>query len=158
MGFYLHLLLKFSPQLKLVCLVTDKVVCLPLKWATSQPNTGLHPRRGLVSFLLTRKPLLSYCTPGHCCSHRSSYLSMITPQPQVKASGPSPSVTAGKMGLASKCTNFNLLYCSASSGSWWWTGKPGVLQSMGLQRVRHDWATKLNLNWSATVWFNYLQL
>ena len=34
----------------------------------------------------------------------------------------------------------------ASSGSWWWTGKPGVLQSMGLQRVRHDWATELN--WS----------
>ena len=32
------------------------------------------------------------------------------------------------------------------SGSWWWTGKPGVLQSMGLQRVRHDWATELN--WS----------
>ena len=28
--------------------------------------------------------------------------------------------------------------------SWWWTGKPGVLQSMGSQRVRHDWATELN--------------
>ena len=32
----------------------------------------------------------------------------------------------------------------ASSGSRWWTGKPSVLQSMGLQRVRHDWAAKLN--------------
>ena len=32
----------------------------------------------------------------------------------------------------------------ASSGSWWWTGKPGVLQSMGSQRVRHDWETELN--------------
>ena len=30
------------------------------------------------------------------------------------------------------------------SGSWWWTGKPGVLQFMGSQRVRHDWATELN--------------
>ena len=28
----------------------------------------------------------------------------------------------------------------ASSGSWWWAGKPGVLQSMGSKRVRHDWA------------------
>ena len=28
-------------------------------------------------------------------------------------------------------------------GSWWWTGMPGVLQSMGLQRVRHGWATEL---------------
>ena len=30
------------------------------------------------------------------------------------------------------------------SRSWWWTGRPGVLQSMGSQRVRHDWATELN--------------
>ena len=34
----------------------------------------------------------------------------------------------------------------ASSRSWWWTGKPGELQSMGSQRVRHDWATELNWN------------
>ena len=32
----------------------------------------------------------------------------------------------------------------ASSGSWWWTGRPGVLQFMGSQRVGHDWATELN--------------
>ena len=31
-----------------------------------------------------------------------------------------------------------------NSRSWWWTGKPGVLQSMWLQRVRHEWATELN--------------
>ena len=30
------------------------------------------------------------------------------------------------------------------SGSWWWTGKPGVLQTMGSQRVGHDWETELN--------------
>ena len=30
-----------------------------------------------------------------------------------------------------------------SSRSWWWTGKSGVLQAMGLQRVGHDWATEL---------------
>ena len=32
----------------------------------------------------------------------------------------------------------------AGSGNWWWTGRPGVLQSMGLQRVGHDWVTELN--------------
>ena len=32
----------------------------------------------------------------------------------------------------------------ASSGSWWWTGKPGVLQSMGVQRVGHNSGTELN--------------
>ena len=39
----------------------------------------------------------------------------------------------------------------ASSGSWWWTGRPGVLQSMGSQRVGHNWVTGLNwteLNWT----------
>ena len=30
------------------------------------------------------------------------------------------------------------------SGSWWWTGRPGVLWFMELQRVGHDWATELN--------------
>ena len=29
-------------------------------------------------------------------------------------------------------------------GSWWWTGRPGELSSMGLQTVRHDWATEWN--------------
>ena len=28
--------------------------------------------------------------------------------------------------------------------SWWWTGKPGVLRSMGSQRVGHNWGTELN--------------
>ena len=32
----------------------------------------------------------------------------------------------------------------ASSGGWWWTRMPVVLQSMGLQRVRQDWGTGLN--------------
>ena len=43
----------------------------------------------------------------------------------------------------------------ASSGSWWWTGKPGVLQFMGSQRDRHDWATELN--WSKrSQWKDYI--
>ena len=28
-----------------------------------------------------------------------------------------------------------------NSGGWWWTGKPGVFQSIGSQRVRHDWVS-----------------
>ena len=34
-----------------------------------------------------------------------------------------------------------------NSGSWWWTGRPGVLQSMGSQKVGHDWMTELNWLW-----------
>ena len=36
-----------------------------------------------------------------------------------------------------------------NSGSWWWTGRPGVLWFMGSQRVEHDWAT--DLIWSDQV-------
>ena len=31
-----------------------------------------------------------------------------------------------------------------NSRSWWWTGRPGVLQSMGSQRVKNNWVTELN--------------
>ena len=33
-----------------------------------------------------------------------------------------------------------------NSGSWWWTARHSVLQSMGSQRVRHDWTTELKTN------------
>ena len=45
------------------------------------------------------------------------------------------------------------------SGSWWWTGKPGMLQSMGLQRVRHNWVTELKtINYSASWYMTFLCL
>ena len=37
-----------------------------------------------------------------------------------------------------------------SSGSWWWTGRPGVLQSIGSQIGGHNWVTELN--WTDTVY------
>ena len=36
------------------------------------------------------------------------------------------------------------IWVLVSSGSWWWTGRPGVLQSMGSQTAGHEWATELN--------------
>ena len=36
-----------------------------------------------------------------------------------------------------------------NSGSWWWTGRPGVLRFMGSKRVGHDWATDL-------IWYSFL--
>ena len=32
-----------------------------------------------------------------------------------------------------------------AQGSWWWTGRPGMMWFMGSQRFRQDWATELNL-------------
>ena len=42
-------------------------------------------------------------------------------------------------------------WVSVNSGSWWWTGRPGVLWFMGSQRVRHDWVTDL-------IWSDHLNL
>ena len=47
-------------------------------------------------------------------------------------------------GWISSLTQWTWVWLSPKS--WWWTGKPGVLQSMGLQKVRQDWVTELN--WS----------
>ena len=47
-------------------------------------------------------------------------------------------------------------WISANSGCWWWPGKPGVLQSTGSQRVRHDWATELNWWLIANIFRNLL--
>ena len=38
-------------------------------------------------------------------------------------------------------------WVGVNSGSWWWTGRPGVLRFMGLQGVRHDWENELNWTW-----------
>ena len=44
------------------------------------------------------------------------------------------------------------------SGSWWWTGRPGVLQFMGSQRVGHDWVTELNSAYKLNKQGDYIQL
>ena len=50
-------------------------------------------------------------------------------------------------GWMASLTQWTLVW--VDSGSWWWTGRPGVLRFMGLQRVGHDWATELN--WTQSV-------
>jgi len=47
-----------------------------------------------------------------------------------------------------------------NSGSWWWTGRIGMLWFMGSQRVGHDWATELNwTDWLMSIYiYIYLQV
>ena len=45
------------------------------------------------------------------------------------------------------------------SGSWWWTGRPGALRFMRLQRVGNDWVTELNWrDWHCAEMFVYVIL
>ena len=42
------------------------------------------------------------------------------------------------------CRILSVQWVWVNSGSWWWTGRPGVLWFMGSQGVGHDWANELN--------------
>ena len=44
------------------------------------------------------------------------------------------------------------------SRSWWWTGRPGMLQSMGLQRVGHNWVTELNCPLISRNHYNWFEI
>ena len=46
-------------------------------------------------------------------------------------------------------------WVAASSGSWWWTGRPGMLKFMGSQKDGHDWATELN--WTSMMKLRWYQ-
>ena len=58
----------------------------------------------------------------------------------------------GLMASQNQCT-----WVWVNSRSWWWTGRPGMLQSMGLQRVRHDcYWTELNCHRSSKSETHYI--
>ena len=51
----------------------------------------------------------------------------------------------GRDGRMASLTQWTWVW--ANSRNWWWTGKPGVLQPIGLQRVGYDWATEQQQKW-----------
>ena len=56
----------------------------------------------------------------------------------------------GRDGWIASLTQWTWVW--ASSGRWWWTRKPGVLQSMRLKNVRQDWVTE----WKQTIVFHFI--
>ena len=67
----------------------------------------------------------------------SRYRTWFEPRhPDIQASIISPSTVRSPLN--------SLFLTFMDSGSWWWTGRPGVLRFMGSQGVGHDWATELN--------------
>ena len=59
--------------------------------------------------------------------------------------------TTGRHGWMASPTQWTWVWLD--SGGWWWTGRPGVLWSLGSQRVRHNWATELNWINLSVLWF-----
>ena len=56
--------------------------------------------------------------------------------------------TENEMGWIVSLTQWTWVW--VSSGSWWWTGKPVMLESMGLWRIGYDWVAELN--WPIGLW------
>ena len=74
-------------------------------------------------------------TPSYC----STIPNVMLPSTVLLISDIQEGDNRGRDGWMTSPTQWTWVW--ARSGRWWRTGKPGMLQSMGLQRVRHDWAT-----------------
>ena len=59
---------------------------------------------------------------------------------------------SGWDGWMASLTQWTLVW--VNSGSWWWTGRPGVLRFMGSQRIGHNWATELSWTELIYMYFN----
>ena len=115
---------------------------LRVPWTARRSNQSIlreiSPEYSLEGLMLTLK-LQSF---GHLM-RRTDYLEKPWCWERLKAGGEGDD--RGWDGWMASLTQWTWVW--VDSGSWWWTGRPGMLQSMGLQRVGHDWVTELN--WSS---------
>ena len=112
---------------------------------------------------------VGFCHKTTWISHRYTYVpSLLNLPPTPHPSPPLQLVTEHWVELPASYNKFPLTICFTHDGwmasptqwtwvwvnseSWWWTGRPGVLWFMGLQRVRHDRATELN--WTECICLN----
>ena len=86
--------------------------------------------------------ILKEISPG--CSLEGMMLKAETPVlwPPEEGLGAGEGDNRGWEGWIASLTQWTWVW--VNSRRWWWTGRPGVLQFMGSQRVGHDWATELN--------------
>ena len=61
-------------------------------------------------------------------------------------------VDRGRDGWVASLTQWT--WVCVNSGSWWWTGRPGVLWFMGSPRVKQDWVTELNWTEPGSIFFH----
>ena len=104
----------------------DTNLCL---WSTYyMPDTVLSALHGLTHWIITiLGAKYQYCCPRFTDEKMDNNL-LISDR--------------GWDGWMASLTRWTWVW--VNSGSWWWTGRPGMLLSMVLQRVGHNWATELN--------------
>ena len=117
--------------------VLEKTLESPLDWKDMQP---VHPE-GDQSWVFFGRNDVEAETPILWPPHAKSWLTWKDPDAG-KDWGQEEKGTTGWDGWMVSTTQWTWVW--VDSGSWWWTGRPGILRSMGLQRVGHNWATELS--------------
>ena len=116
--------------------VLEKTLESPLDWKGSQP---VHTK-GNQSWIFTGRTDAEAETPILWPPDTKNWLTGKDPDAG-KDWGWEKKAMTGWDGWMASLTQWTWVWINPRS---WWTVKPSVLQSMGLQRVRHDWATELN--------------
>ena len=122
--------------------VLEKTVESPLDWKEIQP---VHPKENESWIFIGRtgakaetlNPMVTWCK-------ELTYLKRLWCWERLKAGGEGDD--RGSDGLMASETQWTWVWIN--SGSWWWTGRPGTLQSMGSQWVGHAWVTELHCAFS----------
>ena len=123
-------------------LVLEKTLESPLDCKEIQP---VHPK-GNQSWIFTERTDVEAETPILWPPDAKSWLIWKRPWCWERLRAGGEGEDRGWDGWIASPTQWTWLW--VNSGSWWWTGRPDALQSMGLQRVGHDWVTELNwLRW-----------
>ena len=119
-------------------MILEKILESPLDCKEIQPVNlkEISPEYSLEGLMMKLK--LQYS--GHLMQKKKKKTHWIRSWERLKAGGEGDD--RGWVGWMASLTWWTWVW--VSSGSWWWTGKPGVLQSMGSQRVGHNWATELD--------------
>ena len=110
-----------------------------------QLKTGGRGTLSAPFWCLCQKLSLSPLYFNKTLLHKSSEWPSLVSGPRLNLSPPeakNPSVLSFSNNLSVSPTQWAWVWIN--SRSWWQTGRPGVLQSMGLQRARHNWMTELN--------------
>ena len=122
--------------------VLEKTLESPLDCKESQP---VHPK-GDQSWVFIGRTNVEAETPILWPPDAKSWLIWRDPDAGKDWGQEEKGKTRGWDGWIASPTRWTWVW--VDSGSWWWTGRPGMLGFMGLQRVRHDWATELNWTFS----------
>ena len=118
--------------------VLEKTLESPLDYKEIQP---VHPK-GDQSWVFTGRTYVEAETLATWCKELT-YLKRPWCWERLRAGGEGND--RGWDGWIASLTQWTWVW--VDSGSWWWTGRPGMLRFMGSQRVRYDWTTELNFHY-----------